>query len=260
MTSPLRVTVWGENFHENSDRDRAGMAERYPEGMHSAIADGLRELLGNAVEVRTATQDEPEHGLTDDVLDSTDVLTWWGHATHAKVDDAVVERVHQRVLGGMGLLVLHSGHFSKIFKRLMGTTCSLAWRNDGEVELVWTVAPAHPIARGVPQPILHRPAGDVRGVLRHPGARRADLHLHLRRRRGVPLRLLLAARQGQGLLLLPGRPGVPRLPPSRHPPGAGQRGRVGPPRPRGGLHATRAWSTEPAPQFTGRVLAAGAAS
>ena len=152
MTSPLRVTVWGENFHEHSERDRAGMAERYPEGMHSAIAGGLRDVLGNAVEVRTATQDQPEHGLTADVLDSTDVLTWWGHATHAQVDDAVVERVHQRVLGGMGLLVLHSGHFSKIFKRLMGTTCSLAWRNDGEVELVWTVAPAHPIARGVPQP------------------------------------------------------------------------------------------------------------
>ena len=109
MTSPLRVTVWGENFHENSERDRAGMAERYPEGMHGAIAAGLRELLGDAVEVRTATQDQPEHGLTADVLDNTDVLTWWGHATHGEVDDAVVERVHQRVLGGMGLLVLHSG-------------------------------------------------------------------------------------------------------------------------------------------------------
>ena len=122
--------------------------------MHGAIAAGLTELLGDAVEVRTATQDQPEHGLTEDVLDSTDVLTWWGHATHAGVDDAVVERVHRRVLGGMGLLVLHSAHFSKIFIRLMGTTCSLAWRNDAETELVWNVSPAHPISQGVPQPIV----------------------------------------------------------------------------------------------------------
>ena len=152
--STIRVTVWGENYHEQAERDRAAMAERYPEGMHGAIAAGLRELLGDAVEVRTATRDQPEHGLTDDVLDSTDVLTWWGHARHAEIDDAVVDRVHRRVLGGMGLLVLHSGHFAKIFTRLMGTTCSLAWRNSADTELVWTVAPAHPIARGVPHPIV----------------------------------------------------------------------------------------------------------
>jgi trehalose utilization protein len=154
VTSPIRVTVWGENFHEQSERDRAGMAERYPSGMHGAIASGLSELLGDAVTVSTATQDQPEHGLTDDVLNMTDVLTWWGHATHASVEDAVVDRVQQRVLGGMGLLVLHSAHFSKIFRRLMGTTCSLAWRNSGETELIWTVNPSHPITTGVPHPIM----------------------------------------------------------------------------------------------------------
>ncbi len=148
MNSPIRVTVWGENFHENSERDRAGMAERYPDGMHSAIAAGLRASLGDTVEVRTATQDQAEHGLTDEVLDNTDVLTWWGHATHAQVDDAIVERVHRRVLGGMGLLVLHSGHFSKIFIKLMGTTCSLSWRNSADTELVWNVSPSHPISQG----------------------------------------------------------------------------------------------------------------
>ncbi len=151
---PVRVTVWGENFHENAERDRVGMAERYPSGMHGVIAAGLRDSLGTAVEVRTATQDQPEHGLTEEVLASTDVLTWWGHATHAGVDDAVVERVHQRVLGGMGLLALHSAHFSKIFKRLMGTTCSLAWRNSADTELVWNVSPSHPISQGVPMPIV----------------------------------------------------------------------------------------------------------
>src|SRR3954453_17754750 len=94
----IRVTVWGENYHERSDRDREGMAERYPEGMHGAIAAGLLDRLGGAVEVRTATQDEPEHGLNQAVLDSTDVLTLWGHAAHGQVDDAVVDRVHRRVM------------------------------------------------------------------------------------------------------------------------------------------------------------------
>ncbi|MGI8768015.1 MAG: ThuA domain-containing protein [Propionibacteriaceae bacterium] len=151
--APIRVTVWGENFHENNESQRAEMAQRYPDGMHGAIADGIVENLGDRVTVRTATLDQPEHGLTDEVLDSTDVLTWWGHARHGDVDDAVVEKVHQRVLAGMGILVLHSGHFSKIFRRLMGTTCSLEWRSDGDRELVWTTAPDHPIAAGIPHPI-----------------------------------------------------------------------------------------------------------
>jgi trehalose utilization protein len=154
VTSPIRVTVWGENFHEKSERDRAGMAERYPDGMHGAIATGLNDLLGDSVTVRLATQDQPEHGLTEDVLGGTDVLTWWGHATHAGVADSVVDRVQERVLGGMGLLVLHSGHFSKIFRRLMGTTCSLAWRNSRDTELIWTVSPSHPITAGIPHPIM----------------------------------------------------------------------------------------------------------
>jgi trehalose utilization protein len=148
---PVRVTVWGENVHEQQEE---AVRERYPNGMHGAIADGLGALLGDGVSVRTATLQEPENGLTDDVLAATDVLTWWGHVAHAKVDDAIVDRVQQAVLGGMGLLALHSAHYSKIFGRLLGTTCSLQWRNEGERELVWTVDPGHPIAKGVPQPIV----------------------------------------------------------------------------------------------------------
>ena len=130
------------------------MAERYPQGMHGAIAGGLTDLLGDRVQVRTATRDEPEHGLTDEVLENTDVLTWWGHARHDEIDDAIVDKVHQRVLGGMGILVLHSAHFSKIFKKLLGTSCSLSWRSKDDSELVWTVSPDHPIAEGVPSPIV----------------------------------------------------------------------------------------------------------
>jgi trehalose utilization protein len=148
---PLRVTVWGENVHERTEEHVRAI---YPEGMHAAVAAGLADLLGDAVRVRTATLEQPEHGLPAEVIADTDVLTWWGHAAHEDVDDAVVGRVHDAVLGGMGLLALHSAHYSKIFRRLLGTSCSLRWRNEGERELVWTVDPAHPVAQGVPHPIV----------------------------------------------------------------------------------------------------------
>jgi trehalose utilization protein len=149
--SSLRVLVWNENIHETRGDER--VLAHYPDGMHTVIADGLRRDLGAEAEVGTATLQEPEHGLSQDVVDRTDVLMWWGHAGHDLVEDAVVDRVHRAVLAGMGIVVLHSGHYSKIFTRLMGTTCALKWRNDGERELVWTVAPRHPITAGVPHPI-----------------------------------------------------------------------------------------------------------
>jgi trehalose utilization protein len=144
MSTSLRVTVWGENVH---DRKQPAVAKIYPKGMHETIAEGLRELGG--VEVRTAVLDQPEHGLTEKVLAETDVLTWWGHCAHGQVEDAIVDRVQQRVLEGMGLVVLHSGHYSKIFKRLLGTTCSLTWREAGEKERLWVCNPGHPIAQGI---------------------------------------------------------------------------------------------------------------
>ncbi|HKA09403.1 MAG TPA: ThuA domain-containing protein [Candidatus Dormibacteraeota bacterium] len=143
----MRVTVWGENVHERRDPEVAAI---YPEGMHEAIAQGIREQGGADVSVCTATLDQPEQGLGRVVLGATDVLTWWGHAAHDDVADDVVRRVCDRVRGGMGLVVLHSGHYSRVFRELMGTTCALRWRNAGERELVWTVAPAHPIADGLP--------------------------------------------------------------------------------------------------------------
>src|SRR3954466_9067934 len=143
----VRITVWGENVHERRDESVRAI---YPDGMHATIAAGLASLLGNGVSVRTATLDQPEHGLPQSVLDETDVLTWWGHIAHDRVSDEVVARVQQAVLGGMGLLVLHSGHYSKIFKTLLGTPCDLRWRNEGERELVWTVDPSHPITEAGP--------------------------------------------------------------------------------------------------------------
>ena len=150
-TGPLSVLVWGENRHEQLE---PAVAERYPLGMHGAIKEGIEENLGDSAVVTTVTLDDPEHGLTEDVLARTDVLVWWGHAAHAEVSDDVVERVYRHVLAGLGLVVLHSGHWSKIFGKLMGTSCTLRWRSDEDRELVWTVDPTHPIAQGVPHPII----------------------------------------------------------------------------------------------------------
>lgn len=141
----IRTLVWGENVHEQMNKT---VAEIYPEGMHNQIAE-LLASDGN-IAVKTTTLQEPEHGLTDKVLDETDVLVWWGHRAHGDVDDEIVERVAKRVWEGMGLIVLHSGHFSKIFKRLMGSPCALHWREAGERERLWVVNPGHPIAKGLP--------------------------------------------------------------------------------------------------------------
>ncbi len=143
MASTTRVTVWNEYRHEQNDAEVAAI---YPNGIHTVIAAALNAA---GFQVSTATLDEPEHGLAAPILDATDVLVWWGHMAHGEVSDDVVERVQKRVLDGMGLIVLHSGHFSKIFKRLMGTTCDLKWREGNDHERLWIVAPGHPITEGL---------------------------------------------------------------------------------------------------------------
>jgi trehalose utilization protein len=141
----LRVTVWNEGRHEKT---QAAVKEVYPDGIHTVLANMLRKT---GMDARTATLDEPEHGLTVEVLEQTDVLLWWGHMAHNAVSDEIVERVYTRVLQGMGLIVLHSGHFSKIFRKLMGSSCDLKWREIGEKERLWVVNPGHPIANGLPE-------------------------------------------------------------------------------------------------------------
>ncbi len=144
MPSPLRVTVWNENVHE---RANPLVAKIYPNGIHGCIADALKN--DKQLDVRTATLEQPGHGLTEKVLDETDVLMWWGHAAHGKVEEAIVDRAIKRIWEGMGFIALHSAHYSKIFKRLMGTSCSLTWREAGEKERLWVCNPGHPIARGI---------------------------------------------------------------------------------------------------------------
>lgn len=139
----MNITVWNEFRHEKKNET---VRDIYPDGIHEVIAGFLKE---EGRTVQTATLDEAEHGLTDDVLNKTDVLLWWGHVAHEEVDDEIVQKVQQRVLDGMGLIVLHSGHFSKIFKTLMGTSCDLKWREATDKERLWVVDPAHPIAEGI---------------------------------------------------------------------------------------------------------------
>lgn len=143
---PIRVTVWHEYRHELKHKV---VQKVYPDGMHTVIGAGIKEWLGNNVEIRMATLDQPEHGLTEEVLENTDVMTWWGHMAHKEVSDAVATKVQERVLQGMGIVFLHSAHFAKPFIRLMGTSCSLTWRESGEKERIWCVNPGHEIADGV---------------------------------------------------------------------------------------------------------------
>jgi trehalose utilization protein len=140
----IKVTVWNENRHEQKNQL---VSEIYSNGIHGAIGGFLREA---GYDVGTATLDEPEHGLTDDILKNTDVLIWWGHLAHQEVEDAVVQKVYKRVLEGMGLVVLHSGHASKIFSKLLGTpTSQLKWREADDKERIWVIDPSHPIAAGL---------------------------------------------------------------------------------------------------------------
>lgn len=142
----LNVTVWNEFVHEKKEEK---IAKIYPKGIHAAII----EMLGKNTDYQltAATLDMPEHGLTDEVLQNTDVLIWWGHMAHAKVTDEIAEKVKQRVLEGMGFIALHSAHLCKPFVKLMGTACRSKWRENDEKERVWVIEPGHPIASGLPE-------------------------------------------------------------------------------------------------------------
>ena len=147
----IRVTVWNEFVHEKTEES---IRKIYPDGIHKVIADFL--VKNEDMVVTTAVLDDPEHGLTDEVLNNTDVLIWWGHMCHHKVSDAVVAKVTNHVLRGMGFIALHSAHMSKPFISLMGTSCTLKWR-DGDRERIWCIDPGHPIAEGIPETFVLDP-------------------------------------------------------------------------------------------------------
>lgn len=146
MKSGIRVTVWNEGVHEKTDENVRAV---YPNGLGAVIAEYLGKQEGIA-SVHLSELDHEGQGLTDEILNNTDVMTWWGHMAHDQVTEENAARVQKRVNEGMGLIVLHSGHLSKPFVRLMGTGCHLKWREIGELERLWVVDPAHPIVDGLP--------------------------------------------------------------------------------------------------------------
>ena len=102
----IRVTVWNEGVHEAESPEIAAV---YPNGIHGQIKSFLDTQ--EDIEVRTATLNDPDCGLPPEVLENTDVLIWLGHKAHDEVPEEVVERVHDRVLPGIGVRALHYAKF-----------------------------------------------------------------------------------------------------------------------------------------------------
>ncbi len=142
----IRVLIWNE-FHHEQTKDHVKAI--YPEGIHGCIRDFLK--TDGDLQITTATLFDENIGLSDELLENTDVMLWWGHVKHKDVPDEWVEKIKNRVLQGMGLIVLHSGHHSKIFKALMGTPCNLRWRESDDHERLWNLAPNHPVMKGIPE-------------------------------------------------------------------------------------------------------------
>ena len=145
MANKIRVTIWNEFRHEKTN---ARAMELYPNGIHATIGEFLSKE--DDIEVTLAALDDPDQGLPDEVLENTDVLVWWGHMAHGEVNDALVEKIRQRVYAGkMGFCPVHSAHHSKPFKAILGCTGNLSWGAD-QKELIWNLCPTHPIAAGIP--------------------------------------------------------------------------------------------------------------
>ena len=114
----INVTVWNEGYHEKEDENIRAV---YPHGIHGCIADFLKEDVAIGT-IRQCTLDSEDQGLTEEILADTDVLIWWGHLKHDDVTEENVNRVYDHIVSrGMGLIVLHSAHASRIFQKICGT-------------------------------------------------------------------------------------------------------------------------------------------
>ncbi len=146
MANKLNVVIWNEFRHEKREPEVTAI---YPEGIHGCIKNFLKD--DEKYDITLAALDDPDQGISDELLNKTDILLWWGHLAHREVSDELVEKIRQRVYAGkMGLIVLHSGHWSKVFKAVVGTTGNLSWGRD-QKEVIWNLMPSHPIAAGIPE-------------------------------------------------------------------------------------------------------------
>ena len=145
--SKRKVVVWSEGTANVDPKSKVV----YPNDINSAIAEGLQPLEAQGWQIVKATLSDPDQGISDQLLNTTDVLIWWGHKKHGDVSDALVDKIDARVREGkMGFIGTHSCHFAKPFKKLMGTACS--WReyvDDGTTAEVIVKEPDHPICKGV---------------------------------------------------------------------------------------------------------------
>jgi trehalose utilization protein len=145
----IRVTVWNEY---TDDQKGPEVAAVYPDGMHKTIADFLNR--DGDIFAGVSVLADNEQGLSEQVLENTDVLIWWAHCHHGDVQDYLAKRVINHVQRGMGIIFLHSAHQSKPFIGLLGSSGRLGWREANEKSRIWNVSPAHPIARDIPQHFL----------------------------------------------------------------------------------------------------------
>lgn len=137
------VVVWSEG---------TAPKEIYPNDINGAIAEGLKASpLMKDWDVVIAGIDDPDQRISDELLKKTDVLIWWGHKKHGDVKDALVDKIEKRVKEeGMGFIALHSAHFAKPNKRIMGTPCTFAaYVCDNKENVVSVAMPNHPICKGV---------------------------------------------------------------------------------------------------------------
>ncbi len=139
----IKVAIYNEYKHELEDAEIAAV---YPKGIHGCLADFLG--ANDDIEIVGTYTMHNVSEMTDEALSGVDVLLWWGHCAHEVVPDEVAALVHKHVMCGMGFIALHSAHFSKPFIKLMGSTCSLCWR-EGDRERLWNIMPSHPIAAGI---------------------------------------------------------------------------------------------------------------
>jgi trehalose utilization protein len=142
-----KVVVWSEGTANVDDNSK----KVYPNDINTAIAEGLKPLEAKGWQIVKAGLNDPSQGITDELLNSTDVLIWWGHKRHGEVKNELVDKIEKRVKDqGMGFIATHSSHFAKPYKRLMGTACS--WGEyvcDGTSVEVIVKDPNHPICKGV---------------------------------------------------------------------------------------------------------------
>jgi trehalose utilization protein len=147
LRKSIKVHVWNEFRHEKYEEAAAKM---YPSGIHGTIRDFLAQEPD--FDVSTSTLDDPDQGFSEERINNTDVLIYWGHNFHDEVGEKACELIIKRIISeGMGFIALHSTHESKIFRRIMGTTCLLKWRESNEKERIWLLEPSHPIADGLPE-------------------------------------------------------------------------------------------------------------